>query len=298
MLLIKMIETSRIKYPMNPWDKASIRPGPVGSVGDVLTSVRIKQSMPEMPFAYDKTFGPSSDMLRGSNVQDGRWESYVDGGYGAVTKKQRWSNNYTGFKTATGWIAQNIIPEQRATDPKVGSQPRQGFETQAAAILNRQGDMFGELPGGYKAPAGVLPRGGMLPRTVNPESVPKEVPGKDKWIKWDVPVERMKPLPTAGGLLQSLVTNLTTPQKLPTPSNNLNGRRDKDIDQWMSGFGTEVVGKKATSDMDVDKSAIGSKIAQEHQKKRAQAIARGDLGMADLHDKLSWIGKASQVGLL
>jgi hypothetical protein len=34
MRLIKMIETSRIKYPMNPWDKASIRPGPVGSVGD------------------------------------------------------------------------------------------------------------------------------------------------------------------------------------------------------------------------------------------------------------------------
>lgn len=237
MLLIKMIETSRIKYPMNSWDKASIRPGPVGSVGDALTSIRIKQSMPEMPFAYDKTFNPETDVLRGSNVQDGRWESYFDGGYGAVTKKQRWNNNYTGFKTATGWIAQNIIPEQRTTDPKVGSQPRQGFETQAAAILNRQGDMFGELPGGYKAPAGVLPRGGMLPRTVNPESIPKEVPGKDKWIKWDVPVERMKPIPTTGGLLQSLVTNL-----LPTPSNNLNGRRDPAIDETVRRWQRDVVG--------------------------------------------------------
>ncbi len=234
MLLIKMIETSRIKYPMNPWDKASIRPGPVGSVGDVLTSVRIKQSMPEMPFAYDKTFNPETDVLRGSNVQDGRWESYFDGGYGAVTKKQRWSNNYTGFKTATGWIAQNIIPEQRATDPKVGSQPRQGFETQAAAILNRQGDMFGELPGGYKAPAGVLPRGGMLPRTVNPESVPKEEP---KRLDWVTPVERVKPIPTTGGLLQSLVTNL-----LPTPSNNLNGRRDPAIDETVRRWQRDVVG--------------------------------------------------------
>jgi hypothetical protein len=237
MLLIKMIETSRQKYPMNPWDKSSIRPGPVGSVGDVLTSVRIKQSMPEMPFAYDKTFGPSSDVLRGSNVQDGRWESYYDGGYGAVVKKQRWSNNYTGFKTATGWIAQNIIPEQRTTDPKVGSQPRQGFETQAAAILNNSGDMFGELPGGYKAPAGVLPRGGMLPRTVNQESIPKEVPTKDKWIKWDVPVEAKKPIPTVGGLLQSLITNT-----LPVPSNNLNGRRDPAVDAAVNSWIRDVVG--------------------------------------------------------
>ena len=259
MRLIKMIETSRIKYPMNSWDKASIRPGPVGSVGDVLTSVRIKQSMPDMPFAYDKTFNPASDTLRGSNVQDGRWESYFDGGYGAVTKKQRWSNNYTGFKTATGWIAQNIVPEQRTTDPKVGSQGRQGFETQAAAILNRQGDMFGELPGGYKAPAGVLPRGGMMPRTVNPQNMPETV--EEKRMKWDVPVEAKKPLPTAGGLLQSLVTNL-----LPTPANNLNGRRDPAEDQVVRQWQRDVVGalppqndvmevdsQRPNSDMLVDK---------------------------------------------
>jgi hypothetical protein len=237
MRLIKMIETSRIKYPMNPWDKASIRPGPVGSVGDVLTSVRIKQSMPDMPFAYDKTFGPSSDTLRGSNVQDGRWESYFDGGYGAVTKKQRWSNNYTGFKTATGWIAQNIIPEQRTTDPKVGSQGRVGFETQAAAILNRQGDMFRELPGGYKALEGVLPRGGLTPQLVNPQNMPEEEPKKEDRIKWDQPVTAKKPIPTVGGLLQSLVTNV-----LQTPSNNLNGRRDPAIDQAVQQWQRDVVG--------------------------------------------------------
>lgn len=230
-----MIETSRIKYPMNPWDKASIRPGPVGSVGDVLTSVRIKQSMPDMPFAYDKTFNPESDTLRGANVQDGRWESYFDGGYGAVVKKQRWSNNFTGFKTATGWIAQNIIPEQRTTDPKVGSQGRQGFETQTAAILNRQGDMFGELPGGYKAPAGVLPRGGMMPRTVNPQNMPETV--EEKRMNWADPVIAKKPIPTVGGLLQSLVTNT-----LPVPSNNLNGRRDPALDAIVQQWQQDVFG--------------------------------------------------------
>ncbi len=238
-----MIETSRIKYPMNKWDKASIRPGPVGSVGDVLTSVRIKQSMPDMPFAYDKTFGPGSDVLRGSNVQDGRWESFVDGGYGPVLKKQKWSNNATGFKTATGWIAQNIIPEQRATEPKVAPQGRVGFETQAAAILHKSGDMFGELPGGYKAAPGVLPRGGMLPRIVNQNSTSDQ-----KIYDWATPVEKV--LPKTNGLLDSIVQNLV----LPTPSNNLNGRRDPIVDPWLAGLGREVVGPNSSrGSMDVDR---------------------------------------------
>jgi hypothetical protein len=246
---------------MNQWDKSSIRPGPVGSVGDVLTSVRIKQSMPEMPFAYDKTFGPNSDVLRGSNVQDGRWESYVDGGYGAVLKKQRWSNNYTGFKTATGWIAQNIITEQRTTDPKVSSQGRQGFETQAAAILNKSGDMFGELPGGYKAPAGILPRGGMLPRTVNPESVPKEIPEK---LDWAQPVMAKKPIPTTGGLLQSLVSNL-----LPVPANNLNGRRDPAVDEAVRQWQQDVVGVlPPSSQMDVDSGRPNSNMQVDRTRRR------------------------------
>jgi hypothetical protein len=283
MLSIKMIETSRIKYPMNAWDKGSIRPGPVGSVGDVLTSIRIKQSMPEMPFAYDKTFGPNSDVLRGSNVQDGRWESFYDGGYGAVTKKQRWNNNYTGFKTATGWIAQNVIPEQRTTDPKVGSQPRQGFETQAAAILNRQGDMFGELPGGYKAAAGVLPRGGMMPRLVNPQNQPVEEPKKENMINWNVPVVAKKPIPTVGGLLQSLVTNT-----LPVPANNLNGRRDPAIDAAVNQWKKDVVGAVKP------KSVLGREISEHHNRERREAEARGDVSMADLHDRLAWVGEAAE----
>jgi len=233
-----MIETSRIKYPMNQWDKGSIRPGPVGSVGDVLTSVRIKQSMPDMPFAYSKTFGPGNDVLRGSNVQDGRWESFTDGGYGAsVVKKQRLENS-TGFKTATGWLVQNVVPEQRTTDPKVSSQGRQGFETQSAAILNRQGDMFGELPGGYKAPAGVLPRGGMMPRTVNPDNLPETL--SDKRIDFVKPVDAKKPIPTVGGLLQSLVTNT-----LPTLPNNINTQKamiDPNFRSWFEGLQRSVVG--------------------------------------------------------
>lgn len=237
-----MIETSRIKYPLNKWDKGSIRPGPVGSVGDVLTSVRIKQSMPDMPFAYDKTFAPSSDVLRGSNVQDGRWESFVDGGYGPVIKKQKWSNSATGFKTATGWIAQNIIPEQRVTEPKVAPQGRVGFETQAAAILHKSGDMFGELPGGYKAPAGVLPRGGMLPRLVNQNSQPLE---EQKILDWATPISKLdKALPKYNTVIDSIVENF-----LPTPINNLNGRRASIAGPWLAGLGKEVVGSDSTSNM-------------------------------------------------
>lgn len=160
MLLIKMMLSATFKAPLNKWDKGSIRPGPVGSVGDALTSVRIKQSSPDMPFAYDKTFNPDNDVLRGSNVQDGQWFSFSDHGYGAQVKRKKLNKNGS-FKHSIGWMEQNIIPEARTTEPKVLDQPRQGWNTHVGEILQRQGDMFSSLPGGYGPTS--MTRGGAYP---------------------------------------------------------------------------------------------------------------------------------------
>ena len=224
-----MLSTVKVNLPLNSWDKSSIRPGPVGSVGDALTSVRIKQSMPDMPFAYSKTFGPQNDVLRGSNVQDGRWASFVDGGYGAQTKRRK-IDNRTSFKMPLGWVHEDAVPPARQVEPKLASQGRVGFNTQAAEILTKSGDMFGDLPGGYKAPAGVLPRGGMTPRVVN-QNAENPFDDKQKKLDWIAPVEAKKPLPNVGGLIQSIVTNM-----LPTPANNLNrgnGRTQPQIEDWL-----------------------------------------------------------------
>lgn len=176
MLLIKMSAplVANLQYPLNKWDKSSIRPGPVGSVGDVLTSVRIKQSSPDMPFAYQKTFSPVNDVYRGSNVQDGQWYSFSDGGYNAQVKKRKLNKNGS-FKSDVGWIHQDIVPTDRNTEPMLLDQPQQGFKTQVAEILQRQGDMFPSLPGGYGPQPGTTLRGNQTPRMVNDVVMTQEV---------------------------------------------------------------------------------------------------------------------------
>ena len=159
--------TSNIQYPMNKWNKNFISPGPVASVGDVLTSVRIKQSLPDMPFAYSKQFNPSNEMKRGSNVQDGQWASFSDGGYNAIVKRARLEKE-DSFKTVTGWIHQDIIPVDRLQEPKVQPQGQVGWNTQVAAIKTQRGSPFQELAGGYSPPEGVLLRGNQFPRIITP----------------------------------------------------------------------------------------------------------------------------------
>lgn len=192
MLLIKMSAplVANINLPLNQWDKKSIRPGPVGSVGDVLTSVRIKQSMPDMPFAYDKKFGPSTDILRGSNVQDGQWFSFSDHGYNAQVKRRK-LNKASSFKVDVGWIHQDIVPVERNTEPMLLDQPQQGFKTQVASILQKQGEMFKSLPGGYGPRPGDILRGNQYPVTQSGYT--------------SQPVAATEPIPVTSQLMKSVV---------------------------------------------------------------------------------------------
>jgi hypothetical protein len=168
MSLIKMSSAMLIDTPMlNRWDKGRIAPGPVGSVGDALTAVRIKQTDPDMPVKFDKTFSGSNAPKRGSNVQDGSYASYSDGGFNAevVTRKRQKKSN-------VGTFMQQLSGNDRTFDAVMIPQPRAGFITQAEAILHRQGDKFQILPGGYGPEPGQLLRGGQIPRVVYNEGVP------------------------------------------------------------------------------------------------------------------------------
>ena len=160
--------------PLNRWDKARIAPGPVGSIGDALTSVRIKQSTPDMPIAYDKLFSAKNDSNRGSNVQDGSWASFADGGYGAevyARKRQK--------KTNVGTFMQQMSGNDRSFDAVVAPQPQVGTRTQAETILFRQGDKFQIAPGGYGPEPGQLLRGGQVPRVVYTQGTLKQTMNPD-----------------------------------------------------------------------------------------------------------------------
>lgn len=93
------------KRPLNRWANDRIQPGRVGSVGDVLAQVRIKQSSPDMAFAWDSTFGGHNEKRRGSNVQDGLMGSYTSNGLGAKVVEAGWDYRQD-FKTAIGWFHQ------------------------------------------------------------------------------------------------------------------------------------------------------------------------------------------------
>ncbi len=147
---------------INKWDKNAIRPGPVGSVGDALTSERMKQSTPELPLQFDRQFNPYNNIYRGSNVQDGRWYSFSDRGYNAKLIDRNIDNI-----ESVGWIKQNVVPADRNTEPLLMDQPGQGFKNQAAEILQKQGDMFSTLPGGYEeSTSGSVLRGKQVPAVI------------------------------------------------------------------------------------------------------------------------------------
>jgi hypothetical protein len=141
-----------------------ISPGVVGSVGDVLNSVRLRQSAPDMMLRYDQVFSGRNEPRSGSNVQDGYSYSYTSGGGPSRTLDSNWTNKK--FKTAHGWIYQDLrVPDKTLTEI-MGSTGRYDWYNRVANTYQAKitGDMFLPLPGGYQ-PSGV-PRGGQVPRII------------------------------------------------------------------------------------------------------------------------------------
>lgn len=162
---IKMqVINARIK-PLNRWDKDSIRPGPVGSVGDVNLQVKLKKSSPDMPERYEKAFSGKNEVWSGSNISDGQWTGYTSGGRGATTITQPLPVR-SGFKTPVGWMIENILPVDRTRETKMVPLGQYSWETEKARIYRAKtsGDQFLPLPMGYDKTS--LPRGSHFPRMV------------------------------------------------------------------------------------------------------------------------------------
>lgn len=151
---------------LNNWDKTSIRPGPVGSVGDVNNQVRLKHSAPDLPLRYDKQFSGKNEERSGSNVSDGMWYGYTSKGYAARTIQEPMGYR-PGFKTAVGWVIEDVRQLDTTREPKLGSLGDFKWQSQVASVKRAKvtGDLFLPLPGGYsKALLGdQIPRGSQIP---------------------------------------------------------------------------------------------------------------------------------------
>ena len=147
---------------INRWDKDSIRPGPVGSVGDVNLQIQLKKSSPDMANRYDYAFSGKNEVWGGANISDGQYTGFTSGGRGAeVATKSAFTR--TSFKTSVGYQFQNIVPTDRASMTKMVPLGQYSWDSEKAVIYRAKitGDQFLPLPGGYGATG--LTRGSAYP---------------------------------------------------------------------------------------------------------------------------------------
>lgn len=152
----------------NQWDKASIRPGVVGSVGDALGVVKLRTSAPDMDPRYDRIFSPSNEPFRGSNISDGTVAGFTSGGWVAKTLERPLPYRQ-GFKYNLGWIHEDLRPTDRSRTSIMGSTGNLDWETTVANVFNAKltGENFLPVPGGYGPSVGQVPRGSQIPRIVD-----------------------------------------------------------------------------------------------------------------------------------
>ena len=158
-----------------------ISPGVVGSVGDALGGVRLKQSAPDMPMRYEAAFAGVNTPITGSNVQDGFSYSYSSGGGPARTLESGWANR--GFKTNHGWRYQDLRAPDTTLETLTLPTERYSWYNKIATIYEakRTGDLFLPLPGPYEPTS--LTRGTQYPvvtERMAPTNEFKTTPGTQK----------------------------------------------------------------------------------------------------------------------
>jgi hypothetical protein len=141
-----------------------IAPGKVGSVGDTLASVRLRQSAPDMALRYDAVFSGSAEPYYGSNVQDGFSYSFTSGGGPARTLDSRLERK--SFKTNHGWVYQDMRAPDKTLEPIMGSTGRYDWYNRVANTYHAKitGDAFLPLPGPYGPTS--MTRGSQTPRII------------------------------------------------------------------------------------------------------------------------------------
>ena len=161
--------------PLHAFDNDSIRPGPVGSVGDVLGTIRLKHSMPDLPIR--KVVLPTSD---GSNIEDGQFKSFNTGGGPARVMDSNWQSGRQ-FKTSHGWVIDDLRAEDRLHEPFLGSGPQYAWRNQVATVYKARttGNLFLPLPGGYNPSPGEIERGQLFPQVTDIEDSQPEPYFKD-----------------------------------------------------------------------------------------------------------------------
>ena len=164
--------------PLNRWDLDSIRPGPVGSVGDALVNVRLKSTV-DGDFRWDPMSRGNRECDFGSNVTDGFWTSYSQSGGPAKVIDSIW-NVGRSEKTNHGWKYEDLRATDRSETAILQATPQYTWRTKVANVNRAQtaGNLFAIPAGGLiDPPAGGLMRGGQYPSVVAATGGERPPPG-------------------------------------------------------------------------------------------------------------------------
>lgn len=160
------------RKPLNRWDYDSIRPGIVGSVGDVNMTPRLKSSLPG-DFRWEAGMAGNNESRFGTKVTDGD----VSQNFGMPARNQDSNWGYRdSFRTARGWIHQDMRVADRRIEPVLGSLPSYSWNNKIAQVVhaNEHGKLFEVPPGGIMGGQHGIPRGGNFPRVT--DRVPGDIP--------------------------------------------------------------------------------------------------------------------------
>lgn len=162
MVVHRSLSISAVK-PLNRSDFESIRPGPVGSVGDVLMTTRLKQSTPSMNMRWSPLGAKGRESRLGANITDGMIKGFAGGGLARV-REDAWESQ-RDFKTQRGWIYQDLRKPDTRIEPYLGSGPQYSWNNKIATVYKalHTGDKFLPLPGEYALSPGEVPRNGSTP---------------------------------------------------------------------------------------------------------------------------------------
>lgn len=164
-----------LRVPLNVWNKDSIRPGAVGSVGETNLNVRLKQSCIELDPRYSQIFNGRNEKYFGANISDGTHAGFTSGG--GVAKTLRKPLGYRpGFRTVVGWRHQDVRPVDRSRTSIMGDGGQYSWQSKVAQIHNarKTGGLFAPEPRGYAQQKGQINRGGNAPVIVA-ASVPNAI---------------------------------------------------------------------------------------------------------------------------
>ncbi len=168
---------SAINYiPKNRWmDYGSMRPGPQGSVGDVVMMTRLKHSSMDVPMRYDSMTAHGKEPRVGSNVQDGYVNNYRGNGgartfYDALVNADKFNNR--GFKHQDVWESDKLVVPVDVGIPSYQWKNKMAENYEA----KRTGDKFLPFPGEYVLPPGQVARGPMPVSTPLVDNVNSGVP--------------------------------------------------------------------------------------------------------------------------